>query len=315
MTKTRAILFLLFCFSCATFASASDGLYQSMLQKLGDTFAAGDPFVEKYEGMWPQMRYAVCRERQGDLILIDNFRNGRYEDEEGVTRGKWTSALVDVSKVNRVVFQLNIFHVKMGPMNYKAGHGQMIFEFDEGGIMTPAGEVSGMVFSFEAYRKDDVAYDPLIKGLKKTYRMTLVVSAVRESLRRAAVTDNGVQLFELDLNETERSNLLEAFLAESFDEETLYNTWYHTTRSSCVTNQFRVLNTVLPEEKRFKEYHKIFGINVIRTLGTTFPRRVGRTLLGSGIVKWHQDFECPNGMTDYAEENFGHDAFLGDPQQ
>ena len=315
MLRFRVFLSFLIFFSFTTFAAAFDGTYESLLSKLGDTFASGDPYVEKYAGMWPQMRYAVCRERQGDLVLLDNFRNGRYEDENGVTRGRWTSALIDVSKVKRVFFQLNIFHVKIGPMDYKAGHGQMIFQFDDGGIMTPAGEVSGMVFSYEAYRKENISYDPIIKGLKKTYRMTLVVSSARESLRRAAVTDNGVQLYELNLNDSERLNLLEAFLAEAFDEETLYNTWYHTTRSSCVTNQFRVLNTVLPEEKRFKEYHKIFGVNVVRTLGTTFPRRVGRTLLGSGIVRWHQNFECPNGMTEFAEENYGQDAFLGDPQQ
>jgi len=252
--------------------------------------------------------------KQGDLVVLDNFRNGRYVDEGGTTRGRWTSALVDLSKVKRAVFELNIFYVKLGPARYPAGHGQMIFEFEPGGILTPAGEVSGMVFSFEAYREDHVKYDPIIKGLKKTYRMVLVVSSARESLRRAATTDNGVKLFELGLTDGERRALLEAFLAESFDEKTLYETWYHTTRSSCVTNQFRVLNSVLPEEKRFREYHTIFGKNVVRTFGTTFPRLVGRTLLGSGMVTWHQEFACPDGMLSFAEERFGGDAFLGDPQ-
>lgn len=288
--------------------------YDELLVQLPATFAGGsDPYASQYVGVWPLMRHPVQRAWEGPFVLLDNLRNGRVRTSDGVDRGLWTSALVDLTKVRRATFHLSVFYQSLGPVDYPIAHGQMVVDFDEGGVVTPEGPVSGLVLSFEAYRGEGEAYDALA-GFKKTYRSIMTLSAPREALRYSAAVDPRLELHELALDPPALRAFVENVLREGFDQAAQQATWYHTTRASCITQQFRHLNLVLPEAQRIREWHSLLGMQLFRTLGTTIPRRVGRTLRRAGLVRWEAEFLNPDESLPWVEGRYGADAFLGDPE-
>ncbi|MCJ8346806.1 DUF4105 domain-containing protein [bacterium] len=91
------------------------------------------------------------------------------------------------------------------------------------------------------------------------------------------------------LTKEQQKALLENYLAEAFDTEKLKEERYHTTRNSCVTNMFKLLNTVLPEGKKVQEWYQAFGLYPARTLGSILPERMEGTLRGLDLVTMKTD--------------------------
>lgn len=263
-----------------------------------------DVYSEEYANAWPQMRYPVLLEENEDCLVIENFRNGVYEDADGVERGKWGPALIDLSRVKSAKLMITVFYIQVGPLKYQAGHGQMYFEFEEGGVLVPEGEISGIIHSFEAFRDKDLPYNAIGGGLKDAYDSVMVLSSPRDSYTRAALRDHGIDVYELRLNPEQIRNLLQNSLKEALDHETLKSRPYHTTRNSCVSNQIRLLNTVLGEEA-IPEWHTIFGIKLFRTFSTIAPRKIGPALYKHELVQNHRHLECPDEGLQYVQEVFG----------
>jgi len=110
----------------------------------------------------------VHAEHKDDIhYLLNNIRTLGDRGEAGLKDPKWQPILIDVNKVKSVKFMLCVFNIEFfmkGGFDYAAGHGQMIFEFEEGGAMLPDREVNGIVNSFEILPKEGESYDPIVKG-------------------------------------------------------------------------------------------------------------------------------------------------------
>jgi len=110
----------------------------------------------------------VHAEHKDDIhYLLNNIRTLGDRGEAGLKDPKWQPILIDVNKVKSVKFMLCVFNIEFfmkGGFDYAAGHGQMIFEFEEGGAMLPDREVNGIVNSFEILLKEGESYDPIVKG-------------------------------------------------------------------------------------------------------------------------------------------------------
>lgn len=298
------ITFIILILLTSTLFASEHSLLKS---RLGESYSNGDPYAQEYKDTWPLMRYAVLKKQRGDLYLFDNFRNGVHQLDEGVQKGKWGSVLVDASKIKKVSLMISIFYIEIGGFKYRAGHGQMVFDFHKNGVVTEDGDVGGLVVSYEAFRNKDVPYSAF-KGLKKTYHTVAVVSSRRDSFERAAERDDGVELYELELTPEKQKELLEKFFEEAFDRDYLYNSWYHTTRNSCVTNQIRVLNKVLEKKRQIPEWNSLFGIKLFKSLASFLPRRIGRMLEKKDLVKNKELLETKEAVREYARKNYSGDA-------
>jgi hypothetical protein len=195
-----------------------------------------------------------------------------------------------------------VFVIKAGPIKYNAGHAQMVFEFEEGGAVLADRELQGIVSSFEILPKKGVGYDPIGKGMSKYYNNSCTLSSKQFSFLASASRDSRIELYTLDLTREEMVELLKISLREALDKESIKKNKYHTTRNSCVTNQFRILNLFLPEEIRIPEWTKVFGLKILRTFGTIVPRRVGETLKKHGLVKGEEIYECPDEAMQYIKK-------------
>jgi hypothetical protein len=277
--------------------SAFCGDYEEMLSKLGDAYKNGaDPYVEQYVKKDPLTRFPELIERRDNLWLIDNYRNSVVGVRKGQVKEdgkkakkttmdiKWTSALIDVNKVKKVSFVMTMFNTKIGPKTVETGHAQMCFEFEEGGVMTPNGPIDSIVNSYEGFRDQGTIFNP-IKGMFGAYESIFILGSFPDVLMKAVTIFNGLRIYELDLSKEQMVTLLENTLDKSTDLDALGKVKYHTTRSSCVTNQINLLNSVLNEDQHIKEYHTVFGMKLLKTLGSMLPSKIKKTLRKKGLIK------------------------------
>lgn len=286
---TNTISFLLFLI-ITILPYCDTPVYQSLQQKLGQTYAGGqDPYAKEYENIHPLLRYTELREKKENLYMVDNFRMGVHMDgeEEYAT---WSSALIDTAKVKSATFALGVFDINLGIYNYKAGHAFLIFQFEDGGVLTPRGQVEGIVSSYEAYRENGVKYS-FLKGLRDAYENVVVVGSNEDVFTKSATTYSRLFLYPLDLSQSELKAVLEKSLDDATNREFLNSEKYHTTRNSCITNQVRILNHVLPDERDIPEWNTLFGIKIMRSLASIVPRRIGKTLIRLGIASHEIELE------------------------
>jgi hypothetical protein len=288
-------LYGLLVFCCVSFSFAGD--YEEMLAELGKSFRNNaDPYVGEYENKDPLTRFPTLIEKRDNLWMIDNFRNSKVGVRKGqlTEDGKraekttmdiqWTSALIDVNKVKKVSFVMTMFNTKIGPKTVETGHAQMCFEFADGGVMTPEGPIDSLVNSYEGFRDQGTIFNP-IKGMFGAYESIFVMGSFPDVLMKALTIFNGLRIYELNLDHEQMVTLLKNTLQKSTDLDALGKVKYHTTRSSCVTNQINLLNSVLPEEQHIKEYHTVFGIKLLKTLGSMLPSKIKHTLKKKGLIK------------------------------
>jgi hypothetical protein len=272
-------------------------------QILKETFGKGfDPYKGQYKGKVATNRWVEQRYNEDGVWILDNLRT-LSAGEKPIDQPKWTSIQIDSSKLEKVYFMMCVFVIKLGPIKYDAGHAQMLFEFAPGGAMTPEGDIGGFVNSYEAFKDEGEIYDPIIKGMNGTYESIFTISSKKYAFEASASRDTRICLYELNITKEEKQELLRLSIQEAMNKERLLKEPYHTTRNSCITNQFRILNMMLPVERRFKEWHSLFGWNLFRTSGTVVPRKVGRTLVKGGIVNGSEiRLECPDEALQYLDD-------------
>lgn len=279
---------------------ASSEMHSNLQSRLGASFQNGqDPYAQEYSNIHPLLRYAELKEQNDDLWMVDNFRMGVHmgETEEFAT---WSSALIDTSKVKSATFALGVFDINLGIYNYKAGHAFMIFQFEEGGVLTPQGEVEGMVSSYEAYREKGVNYS-FLKGLKDAYENVVVLGSNEDVFTKSASTYSRVFLYPMDLSKEETQAILVKSLQDATNREFLNSEKYHTTRNSCITNQVRIINHVLPDDRDIPEWNTLFGIKIMRSLASIVPRRIGKTLVRLGIASHEIELEGKEEVLEFYE--------------
>ena len=270
---------------------------QSQLQRLSKRKV--DPYLKEYEGLRENVRFPVKLHQDDRYYLIDNIRTLGGRDKEGIEKPVFESGLIDIEKVKKVSWMMCVFLIKAGPIKYQAGHAQMVFEFEEGGAMLADGPIEGIINSFEIIPQKGVNYDPIVKGMTGYYDNSCTLSTKDWGFVASASRDTRIELYTLDLTHDEMKALLKISLREAFDRESISKEKYHTTRNSCVTNQFRILNLFFPEERRIPEWSEVFGLKIKRTFGTIVPRRVGKTLKKFGLVRDFAKFDCPDEAMGY----------------
>ena len=298
---TRIVLITWICIYSINANDFKDRAYQKIKAILGSSFQNGvDPYSEEYQDKHPALRHIELKEHIGNLWLIDNFRNG-YAESDPEQTPIWTSAMIDTSKVLGAKMMINTFTVKVGFVNVKAGHAQMLFEFEDGGVELPNQKINTLVNSFEAFRGKGVKYG-LVKGIQDAYDSVYVMSTYEDAIQKARTSYEDVTLFELNLSREQVKQLLINSIITAADKAGLIDTPYHTTRNSCVTNQIKLVNTVVDPEQRIKEWHKVFGLKVIRTFGSILPGSVGKTLKKFELVRDEVAYSSKEAIEEHYQE-------------
>jgi hypothetical protein len=264
-----------------------------------------DPYIAEYKGIDALVRYPVQKRSEGSVYLIDNLRvsklkatSDKKEKIKYVRDIQWSSAMIDVSKLQRVSVVFAKTQINLGVVTPKTGHAQMLFEFGRGGVVTNEGFIDTLVISYEGKRKDDQNFNPLI-GLFKVYPSIFVVSTFEDLLVKISTSFNGMEIYDLDLSDSQKKALLTNYLKAALDTETLKDEKYHTTRNSCVTNMFKLLNSVLPEGKQVKEWYQAFGLYPARTLDSILPERMEGTLRKLDLVSLKTDIFGKEKLREY----------------
>lgn len=290
-------LFILIILVINTFAvESNDSQWRNVYSQLQSSqFPQIDPYLAEYKGIDPLVRYPVQKRNEGSVYLIDNLRISKLQETQGkkdkvkyVRDIEWSSALIDVSKLQRVSVVFAKTQINLGVVTPKTGHAQMLFEFGRGGVITNEGFVDTLVISYEGKRKDDQNFNPLV-GLFKVYPSIFVMSTFEDLLVKISTFFNGMEIYDLDLTDSQKKALLVNYIEASLDTETLKKERYHTTRNSCVTNMFKLLNSVLPEGKKVKEWYQAFGLYPARTLDSILPERMEGTLRKLDLVSLKTD--------------------------
>lgn len=298
----RTLLFSLLSILCLTTPLLAQSSYSDLLARLGENYANGeDPYKEEYVGKWPGQRYPELLAWEGDYVLFDNFRVGNDETDKQSMRGLWTSALIDLSKLKKVSFVMCRFPLKVGPISYpNGGHGELMYEFERGGVKTPHGEIGGFDTPFGAFRRDDQNFDP-VKGMGRVYKSIFTFYARNARMSQVSKIYDAIEFFELDLSKEQMKTLLINTLKEAFEKERLQSEYYNTVRNSCLTNQIRLLNQVVPKKQRIRERFSLSGI---------LPKYLADSLRDKGLVRRERQLSCPDGVTDYINQNYSEDVVV-----
>ncbi|MBW7876832.1 MAG: DUF4105 domain-containing protein [Candidatus Cloacimonetes bacterium] len=269
---------------------------EELLQSLGEAYRDGkDPYAKEYTKKDPLVRFVELKYRDDRHWMIDNFRMTQLVARKGEVGSdgeevkthqveiRWTSALIDMSKLKGATWVMTTFNTKVGPIKMQTGHAQLFFEFEPGGVVTPFGEANSIVNSYEGYRDAGTVFNPLL-GMMDKYDSIFVMGSFSDVTLKALKVFNGVDLYDLKLSAEEASKILLNSLALATDREELARRKYHTTRNSCVTNQVRLINSGVGADRRIKEWHTLFGKRVMRTLGSIFPSQIPKTLKKSGLM-------------------------------
>lgn len=272
----------------------TDQIYDSMLKQLGTNFLNGqDPYAKDYHNTDELVRFPELVQQNGSYWLIDNYREMRWS-KEAPSQGlkykfykhitpKWTSALIDISKLKSIRLYILNFRVGFKSVSFPVGHVQLLYEFEDGGVLTPSGPVNNLVHSFEAYLDYAQDWNP-ITGVKDEYESVIILGSYKDSIAKALTRFDEIKTYELNLTNVQQTQLLHNSLTLAVNREKLAQKYYHTTRNSCATNQITLLNEVLPDNKKIQEWSHIFGKRLFRTFGTILPNRVSKKLKRKSLI-------------------------------
>lgn len=223
----------------------------------------------------PPVKVSVDRD---GVYTIREVRWGFDErkDEQGRNIPKWRTVKVDPRGAVRAYFALKLFAPE-----WLAAHGLIIYKFDaDRPVVTEHGETSkGFSVSVEAYLKEGQKYD-LLKGMKKSWPNVWQLSSLEDYIQHCALSGQRMLLYELELTPEQVRKMLVLSLEESFKDH--IQDYYHTLSNSCFTNQIKMINAVIPEKRRIRDYliPKVL-INPLASL----PRTLGFLLNRHGLQR------------------------------
>ena len=200
--------------------------------------------------LWADDRPFVDRQRQleivaeeGSVLTLDGVRWGF--DDNDLEKPRFSRTTVDLSRVREVYYWSQRFNPE-----WLAAHGMLVFLMDsEDAIQGAQGQRDiGLVMTVEVhYRKGD-SYSP-IKGLGKNYRIIYQVTTVGDRIQWAmSMWNQEIRQYRLDLSPDKRKALFKNALVESAVDRK--DEWYNTVTNSCVSNAFRVINSVVEKKRK-----------------------------------------------------------------
>jgi hypothetical protein len=199
--------------------------------------------------------------------------------ETGISQEDWEPQFKEVAinpdKVKNVYMMLEPFAPE-----WAAGHSLAYIEFEDGGVKTADGENSrGLVVSVEARLKEGQTYG-LMAGMKHQFKIVYQLGTFEDTVQKTArKRDHKLERYELKLDNEQKKQFLLNSLDESFKNRD--NEDYHTLNNSCYSNQMRILNTVLPEEQKIKEW---IVPNKLHSPTSSLPTATSAVLGWNGLV-------------------------------
>lgn len=241
-----------------------------------------EKYADEYLAFNPMIRYPQLIEKSQNWWYFENFRNGILVSKQSdLSRARWTSAVVDTSKVKRAALLFGKFR----NTSLNLGHLFSLFEFAENAVHLPQEKsLNHLVISFEAMRARGEKYS-MWDGAWSRYGACFVVGSFADVLQKAALFYAGMEIYYLDLNATQLKFFLEKSLMDSMNISELKQERYNTIKNSCVTRQFDLLNSVLEPESRLKTWWNFLNRSTMRTWQSFWPGHTRQSLMQMGVFK------------------------------
>lgn len=264
--------------------------YVKLRRKLKDYISDNyDHYDSEYSNSNGRTRYPVLREQEKNYLLIDNLK---FHVSRQNGKVSWSSALIDLDKIESAVMVKNRFLIRAGEMELMLGHLQVLYKFKPGGVLTRFGQVGGLYISYDIHFKDGQNYDPLIKGMTNQYKTVLQIGTQRQ-LFLDKVESSGLELIHLDLSVEQVQDLFKISLEHAIRKDEISQNRYHTLRNSCITYQFDLLSETLG--KQIHTYH---------------PNLIADELDKHNLLLKIEQVEAPDGIRNYVSKHFNLDAGL-----
>lgn len=241
-----------------------------------------DKYSLEYEKFNPLIRYPVLLERSENWWYFDNFRNGIHQSEQSeLSRANWTSVVLDSNKVRSAALLIGRFR----NTSLSLGHLFSLFEFEDDSIHLVGGKrLSHLVISFEALRLRGEKYS-MWDGAWSRYGASYVLGSFSDVLQKAALFYAGMEIYQLNLSKSQVQRFLVASLEDSLNTRGLKVERYNTIKNSCVTRQFDLLNSILPQANRLKTWWTVLDESFMRTWASFWPGHTKQSLINMGIFK------------------------------
>lgn len=230
------------------------------------------------EARWP---YLLSVDENGytldnvrwDLITQDP-QNVKVED----LKYEWRTALIRPDMINEIYYIVKPFFPKL-----LAGHGYMVYTFKPGGFVTCQNETAeGLVISYELFKEPGMALEDIDfvrKGRRDYYPVGSVISSwLPYAMVDCVINDKELIVYKLTLSDEQKRHFLDLSIREAVKDRS--QEYYHTLKNSCVTFHVSVLNQLLPENRRIRQYRG----KVLNPAGFV-PRLIGRAFGRRGLMK------------------------------
>ena len=237
-----------------------------------------DPSVARAETPWsPDQRPATLVGCAKDgALAIDGVRWGFDNPADHRHTSRWRTVNVDPRAVTDVVFVIKPFAPE-----WLAAHALLCFRFDpRKPVTTSSGETTtGLVLSVEAHLHEGQPFS-LLGGFAGQFGIVYQLSSWEDYVARSSIADQSLLPYVLALDPDQKRRLLERAMEEAVRSRP--GELYNTTRRSCTTELVDLLNDVLPEKQRLRQY-LIPG--VLKDPATSLPRTMDRLLRSHGLIR------------------------------
>lgn len=224
----------------------------------------------------PDQKEIRIVQKTDEFIEIENMRWG-FPD------GNLDSAVFKRTKIYFDNIENVYYWSKNFPPKYIGAHGMLMFKMRSSNdvIADDGSKDIGFVVSVEAWLRTDQSYSIFGGMLPGKYPLIYTVTSYKDGIQRAInVGKLTIGQYKLELTPEQKRQLVVNSLIESAKDKS--DTSYHTTRNSCVTCAFDLLNDVLTKDKRLRMW---IIPKVLRNPRVVLPRLAPRYLLSKKISK------------------------------
>jgi|GEM_PF-4099705 len=198
------------------------------------------------EIIWKKrQRLAALLENSDGVYKICNVRWGFYgSGDEDQTIPKWRSVTIDTKAVKEAYLVIKPFAPE-----WIAGHCFFMFEFDESHpVVTEYGEKTyGFIVSMEARQKQGESY-----SFTGSFGVAYLLLSKEDYIQICSINGSRLIPYKLKLSGEQKKGLIVKAIEESLEERGMER--YELFENNCTNILFGMLNAVLPEDQRFKEW-------------------------------------------------------------